>query len=921
MPAPPGLCAQCGGLWRGGPAMAAVRLRVRQPPIPASELAAASAGTASARALPTASREAPTGRQQRAARRDRPGGAATTGDTIDLRLLDLGGSRRHTPADAPPVAAEDDHSGPARGGRRDAADGGLDDGLPVEDRDGMPCSAVELEDESVMADGRTNSGMGERPIEASALLPHAGGREGVDNGGQQRQKSKEALPAAALPPELDGVGEDGHAIDGAAVSLLVGHRGQPNARRAVGGEPLGREASAVPAAVHESHGGEPKLDWSGRLRTKRAARELALSMVVSAANSDRDPLQVLNARLAADRGRPALRPLAASVAFVRYIPGRGTRESDRGAAARCRPGVGLPLRCSPTGLSLPSGILRGTLDRRACRDLVVQPVVVKTGSTSSKHKLHTDGHLMQTPAGWSMELAELAVPLTAVFNDFVLSFCGSLVEAAAVKWSAHASIINQLVPHRWKGAEVDALLPRCILHLALAELEGLPTPYRVVMSEAVELSKLYCDPAAARVVNGCLGRYIRVRGEPWQRATSEQRAEVETSGEDIDKESDNMPQKGNGGMESLEWLLPAALGAETDVPSPAATFGSCDEADSVTPLASIDWDHIEFGLIATDAMFSMTCERGGEWQPGRLLPFGNLELSPSAGVLNYGQGVFEGLKAYRTADGRLLTFRPDQNAERMIASADRMSMPAPSVDAFVEAVRQTIRANERWIPPPGKGSLYVRPLLIGSGPILGLGPAPEYTFLVYCSPVGNYFRGGSLTPIDLKVEETYHRAAPGGTGAAKTIGNYAPVLKTQLEAKAKGFSDVVYLDVVENRYIEEVSSCNIFVVKDGEVATPDLVKGTILPGITRKSILELASSRGYKVAEKPIAVDELLAADEVFCTGTAVVVSPVGSVSFKDDVVHYGGGGVGPVSQELYTALTDLQLGKSQDHMGWVVEV
>eukprot|EP00850_Spirogloea_muscicola_P002851 SM000011S19029 [mRNA] locus=s11:456420:459232:- [translate_table: standard] len=595
MPGPPGLCAQCGGLWRGGPAMAAMRLRVTQPPIPASELAAASAGTASARALPTASREARAGRQQRAAWRDRPGGAATTGDTIDLRLLDLGGSRRHTPADAPPVdvrpeAAGDDHSGPARGGRRDAADGGLDDELPV-DRDGMPCSAVEPEVESVMADGRTNSGMGERPIEASALLPHAGGREGVDNGGQ-RQRSKAALPAAALPLELDGVGEDGHAVDGAAVSLLIGHRSQPNARRAVGDELLGREASAVPAAVHESHSGEPKLDWSGRLRTKRAARELALSMVLSAANSDRDPLQVLNARLAADRGRAALRPLAAPVAFVRYIPGRGIRESDRGAAARCRPGVGLPLRCSLTGLSLPSGIVwlphgsigaahlislperSRTLDRRACRDLVVQPVVIKKESTSSKHKMHTDGNFMQTPAGWSMELVELAVPLTAVFNDFVLSFCGSLVEAAAVKWSAHASIINQLVPHRWKGAEVDALLPRCILHLALAELEGLPTPYRVVMSEAVELSKLYCDPAAARVVNGCLGRYFRVRGEPWQRAASEQRAEVETSGEDNDKESDNMPQEGNGGMESLEWLLPAALGAAADVPSPADTFGS-----------------------------------------------------------------------------------------------------------------------------------------------------------------------------------------------------------------------------------------------------------------------------------------------------------------------------------------------------------
>jgi branched-chain amino acid aminotransferase len=248
-----------------------------------------------------------------------------------------------------------------------------------------------------------------------------------------------------------------------------------------------------------------------------------------------------------------------------------------------------------------------------------------------------------------------------------------------------------------------------------------------------------------------------------------------------------------------------------------------------------------------------------------------------------------------------------------------MSMPAPDVDTFVNAVKQTVLANRRWVPPAGKGSLYVRPLLIGSGPILGLAPAPEYTFLIYVSPVGTYFKGG-LSPIDLKVETHFHRAAPGGTGGVKTISNYAPVLKTQLTAKGKGYSDVIYLDAVENKYVEEVSSCNIFMVKDKVISTPELA-GTILPGITRKSIVQLARSRGYEVLERPVSVDELLSADEVFCTGTAVVLNPVGSITHGTSRVQYDGGAVGAVSQELYEALTSIQMGISQDKFDWVVDL
>lgn len=333
----------------------------------------------------------------------------------------------------------------------------------------------------------------------------------------------------------------------------------------------------------------------------------------------------------------------------------------------------------------------------------------------------------------------------------------------------------------------------------------------------------------------------------------------------------------------------------------------------------INWDNIGFGLVHTDYMYTTKCSLGESFSKGELVPFGNIQISPCAGVLNYGQGLFEGLKAYRTEDDNILLFRPEENAKRMMMGAERMCMPSPSVDQFVQAVKATVLANERWIPPPGKGSLYIRPLLIGSGSILGLAPAPEYTFLIYVSPVGNYFKEG-LSPINLTIETEMHRATPGGTGGVKTIGNYAAVLKAQGAAKAKGYSDVLYLDCVHKKYIEEVSSCNIFIVKGNTICTPD-IKGTILPGITRKSIIDVARDQGFQVEERGVTVDELLNADEVFCTGTAVVVSPVGSITYLGKSVTYGSAGVGLVSQQLYSALTRLQMGLADDKMGWIVKL
>ncbi|KQK22748.1 branched-chain-amino-acid aminotransferase 2, chloroplastic isoform X1 [Brachypodium distachyon] len=348
---------------------------------------------------------------------------------------------------------------------------------------------------------------------------------------------------------------------------------------------------------------------------------------------------------------------------------------------------------------------------------------------------------------------------------------------------------------------------------------------------------------------------------------------------------------------------------------------SVDRSDEDSSGGDIDWDNLGFGLTPTDYMYVMRCSQGDAgFSRGELSRYGNVELSPSSGVLNYGQGLFEGLKAYRRSSemGGYTLFRPEENARRMQVGAERMCMPAPSVEQFVHAVKQTVLANRRWVPPQGKGALYIRPLLIGSGAILGLAPAPEYMFLIYAAPVGTYFKEG-LAAINLLVEEEIHRAMPGGTGGVKTIANYAPVLKPQMDAKSKGFADVLYLDPVHKRYVEEASSCNLFVVKGGAVATP-ATAGTILPGITRKSIIELARDRGYQVEERLVSIDDLVSADEVFCTGTAVGVTPVSTVTYQGTRYEFRTG-QDTLSRELYTDLTSIQMGLAEDKKGWTVAV
>jgi branched-chain amino acid aminotransferase len=284
--------------------------------------------------------------------------------------------------------------------------------------------------------------------------------------------------------------------------------------------------------------------------------------------------------------------------------------------------------------------------------------------------------------------------------------------------------------------------------------------------------------------------------------------------------------------------------------SPLRTTSETDEK-----YANVKWEELGFALTPIDYMYVAKCRQGESFTQGKIVPYGDISISPCSPILNYGQGLFEGLKAYRTEDDRIRIFRPDQNALRMQTGAERLCMTPPTLEQFVEAVKQTVLANKKWVPPPGKGTLYIRPLLLGSGATLGVAPAPEYTFLIYASPVGDYHKVSS--GLNLKVDHKYHRAHSGGTGGVKSCTNYSPVVKSLLEAKSAGFSDVLFLDAATGRNIEELTACNIFIVKGNIVSTPP-TSGTILPGVTRKSISELAHDIGYQVPPPLSYIDILM---------------------------------------------------------------
>lgn len=332
----------------------------------------------------------------------------------------------------------------------------------------------------------------------------------------------------------------------------------------------------------------------------------------------------------------------------------------------------------------------------------------------------------------------------------------------------------------------------------------------------------------------------------------------------------------------------------------------------------IDWEHIPFQFTQTDYMFIAETDAHKTWKKGEICSFQSLQISPAAAVLNYGQAAFEGMKALHSDKGNVVLFRPMENARRFRKAAVKLEMPPYPLDEFIQAVKDTVRANARWIPPHGKGSLYIRPVMIGNGAVLGVAPSPSYLFFIFVSPVGQYMPGeGKLVVLD-----SVHRTAHFSTGDIKASGNYAGTLRPHKIANSKGYKDVLYLDSRLDKFVEELGSSNFFaVLKDGTLATPQL--GAILPGITRDSVMTIASEIfGWNVVERELDIEEVLAhAQEAFFTGTAAVIQPVTTIGYKGHDYKIGTGEVGEGSKQLSQVLIEIQNQQRLDPFGWVEEI
>ncbi|MBQ8312332.1 MAG: branched-chain amino acid aminotransferase [Clostridia bacterium] len=338
-----------------------------------------------------------------------------------------------------------------------------------------------------------------------------------------------------------------------------------------------------------------------------------------------------------------------------------------------------------------------------------------------------------------------------------------------------------------------------------------------------------------------------------------------------------------------------------------------------------DESQLGFGRIFTDHMFLMNYEKGKGWYDPRIVPYADFAMDPASMVLHYGQAIFEGTKAYRRADGEIQLFRPQANMARMSSSAQRMCMPALDEEMALEGLKKLIEVEKDWVPHQEGTSLYIRPTMIALDVQLGVHASNTYLFFIILSPVGAYYKEG-LKPVGIYVEDSYVRAVRGGVGFTKCAGNYAASILAGEVAATKGYAQVLWLDGVEQRYIEEVGAMNMMFAYGKKIVTP-MLNGSILPGITRNSVLTLAGQLGYEVEEKRIAIDEVFAdiksgkCTEAFGTGTAAVISPVGELCWKDEKLTVGDGNIGPVAQKLYDTLTGIQYGKLNDENNWIVKL
>ncbi|MFI0453184.1 branched-chain amino acid aminotransferase [Actinomadura sp. 6N118] len=350
---------------------------------------------------------------------------------------------------------------------------------------------------------------------------------------------------------------------------------------------------------------------------------------------------------------------------------------------------------------------------------------------------------------------------------------------------------------------------------------------------------------------------------------------------------------------------------------------------NATPVAVAEREallaNLGFGRTFTDHMVSISYSDGKGWYNARLEPYAPLRMDPATAVLHYAQSVFEGLKAYRAPDGGVVMFRPDANAARFVRSAERMAMPPLPPELFLHSLRVLIEQDRDWVPGSGESSLYLRPIQYASEVYLGVRPALEYQFLVLASPVGAIF-AGEAKPCSIWLEREYNRSGPGGTGAAKCGGNYASSLLAQAEAMRHGCEQVVFLDATEHRHFEELGGMNVFFVLGDTLVTPPLTD-TILPGITRDSVITLARHRGLTVEERSYSIDEFRsdaasgALTEMFACGTAAVITPIARLLSADGEIVVGDGGSGRVTTSLRSALLDIQYGRAEDEFGWVQRI